>query len=368
MKPSRLLQRLEAGIANARTVHEADCLRAERAGYLARLGQFDEVRAELAALHKRYDHRPNAEISAWVNLVEGLVIYFADVGSPNGDKMQRSLALSTAAGLRPMQALGSAWLAQFSYVMVDMDSMSAHLRVSLSLAAPRQHSARSRGSLVAAQALHLSGRSDLAAPWYKAARHHASADGDDATTSALMHNMAWLRMMSLRQSALDALRDPAGGEHALMGAESTSQFDTLVGDTSWDALKPILRAQILSLREQFVDALALYEAHLAVTDSEGVARLQANLLADKSWCLANVGRYDSALECARSAIKCVDPRTHTDDRAAAYSRLAQVFKLLGHGVEELRARRLAEEAWQEHRRLQVRIVELLAGLEADAFD
>ena len=368
MKPSRLLLRLEAGITNAKTTLEADCLRAERAAYLARLGRFDEVSAELALLRERYDDRPNVEVTAWVNLVEGLEIYFSGTGVPKPDKLKRSFALSSAAGLQSLQALSAAWLAQFDYVRVDMDSLVGNVRKSLQLAKPDHHSARSRASLVVAQALHLAARQDLAIPWYRRARDHAVADGDDATTSALMHNMGWLRMMTLRQKTLSGKTNSLGGEHALMNAESTTHFDLLVGDDSWAVLKPILRAQILSLEGKFGEALALYDAHLGAIDSEGIVRLQPNLLADKAWCLAKSGRNILAEECAISASKSIEPSTHTDDLAAAHSRLEQVFSILLNVEAERQNAQLAKKAWLAHELLQEHIVRLLNKLTESGAD
>ncbi len=359
MKQSRLQLRLEDGIRNARSTFEGDCLRAERAGYLARIGQFEEVRVELAALHERYDPRPNAEMSAWLNLVEGLMIYFSAVGSPTNDKIKRSLALSSAARLGSLQATSSAWLAQFDYARVDIDSMAENLRLSLRTAAPNHHSARSRASLVLAQALHLAARPDLALPWYRRARDHAVAEGDDATTSALMHNMGWLRMMALRQSVLSGKISLFGGNHALMNAESTSQLDILTGDISWDALKPILRAQILSLQGNFSGALILYDRHLLETEYEGTDRLQANLLADKSWCLVMSGQLELAHACAMSAIDRITTEAHSDDRASAHSRLAQTFSVLSDDVGEKNQLRMASDAWCSHELLQARVVELV---------
>jgi tetratricopeptide (TPR) repeat protein len=362
MKPSRLLLRLEGDIKSARSTFAADCLRAERAGYLARLGQFDEVRAELAALHERYDPRPNVEISAWLNLVEGLVIYFSAVGSPTNDKVKRSLALSSAANIGPLEATSSAWLAQFDYARADMYSMAGNLRKSLKAATPNHHSARSRACLVLAQALHLAGRSELALLWYRKARDHAVAEGDDATISALMHNMGWLRMMALRQSVLSEKPIVSGGDHALMNADSTTQFDILTGDISWDALKPILRAQILSLQGEFSGALVLYDRHLIKTEYEGTARLQGNLLADKAWCLAMSDQFELAHVCALSAVARISPAMHSDDRAAAHSRLAQVFALLTDNVSSKHQLRLATEAWHSHELLQAQIFELVGTM------
>jgi tetratricopeptide (TPR) repeat protein len=233
------------------------------------------------------------------------------------------------------------------------------------VAESNHHSARSRASLVLAQALHLAGRLDLALPWYRKARDHAVADGDDATTSALMHNMGWLRMMELRQSVLSDRSILSGSDHALMNADSTSQFDILIGDISWDALKPILRAQILSLQGEFSSALSLYDRHLIGTEYEGTARLQGNLLADKSWCLGMSGQFYLAHVCAVSAVDRINAEMHMDDRAAAHSRLAQVFALLADDVSAKHQLRLAREAWHSHELLQARILVLVGAMTAN---
>ncbi|MBC7735314.1 MAG: hypothetical protein H7306_26060, partial [Bacteriovorax sp.] len=89
--------RLEAEIAGAATAIDADCKRAELAGYHARLGRFDEAKSTIAALHHRYDSRPNVAISSWVNLVEGLIGHFSDMDPAARDKVLRAHALSTAA-------------------------------------------------------------------------------------------------------------------------------------------------------------------------------------------------------------------------------------------------------------------------------
>ena len=120
MKPSRLLLRLEAGIVNAKSVVEADCLRAERAAYLARLGRFEEVRAELDALRARYDCRPNVKISVWLNLVEGLTIHSREMGQAARDKVLRAHALSGAAGLLQMRALSAGWLAHMDFLLAEI--------------------------------------------------------------------------------------------------------------------------------------------------------------------------------------------------------------------------------------------------------
>jgi tetratricopeptide (TPR) repeat protein len=360
LKRSRMLLRLEAEISGARTPVEADCKRAERAAYLSRLGRFDEARAELAALRQKYDLAPNINASAWSNLAEGLLAYFSNAGVSRSDRVQRAHALSSAAGNRRLQAICAAWLAQWDYAKLDMDSLALHAAEALRLAGPQHHAARARACLVVAQALHLGARPELAQIWYGRSKDHATADGDDVTISALMHNMAWLRMLAMRQAVLTGKGDLSAGRHALMGAESVSNFDALVGDTSWQELKPILRAQIVSIQGDAAQALTLYEEHL--TGARAPMRLQANLLADKAWCHCQLGQWEAARTCAKDAVESMTDETQIDDQAATHSRLGQVFAKLDDVTQRQKHELSAAAAWAAHENLQAKAVLLLRGM------
>ena len=96
MNTSRLLTRLDAAIAAANHPVKADCLRAERAGYLARVGRLDEARQTLSSLHMQYASHPNALMSAWLAL-DGLLSDYSDSNQMARDKMRRATPLSGAA-------------------------------------------------------------------------------------------------------------------------------------------------------------------------------------------------------------------------------------------------------------------------------
>ena len=359
MKPSRLLLRLEDGIKSARSTFEADCLRAERAGYLARLGQFDEVQLELAALHDRYDPQPNVEISAWLNLVEGLVIFSRNMGRAANDKIRRAHALSGAASLVRLRALSAAWLAHLDFLQVDIGAMSIHLNEAFTLADQSHFSARARANLVVAQGYHQGGRLDLALPWYFLAREHARSDGDDVTVSALMHNMAWLRASNLRQQKLLGTHTTSESGHAFLSAQSTAHYDLLIGVVSLQAHIPILRAKLLASNGQPAEALALFDEHLKTAVREGLGRLQADLIADRAWCRVQLGQVDEARNDAAAAESSIDPTGQFDDRAFAHSRLVEVFAALGESRSVAVHQELAEAAWRGHIDFQNRMVDSL---------
>lgn len=358
-------RRLRTEIHQAMTPLEADCKRAELAAYRGRLGHIDEAYEALAALRQKNERQPSIALSAWIHLAHGIVGYFDNYGVSNTDGVQRAYALCLASGLHEIRSICASWLAQWAYSKLDMLRLAAHVREVLKDAGAQNHSARSRANLVGAQALHLAGRSDLAQAWYSRSKAHAVADGDEATINALMHNMAWLRMLSVRQAVLTGKDDQGMGRHVLMSAESNASFGALVGDESWQELEPILRAQISSLQGNAAVALSLYKEHLDAATK--MSRLHANLLADKAWCLSQMGDGDEARRCAELAVRYLTDETQIDDRAATHSRLAQMFNELGDTATAKTHATLAEQCWIGHASLQRKAIELLSQINEDFF-
>jgi hypothetical protein len=360
--PSRLIARLDAAIAAEPNPLQADLLRAERASHLARLGHGDEALADIAALHARHDTRPDARMSCWLAVAEGLASHFKDMGTQAADKLRRAQALSAAAGLKPLQALSAAWLAHLHYLQLDVPALARHVGEALALAAPDHHAARSRASLVVAQGLHFAGRIDLALPWYQRAREHANAEGDEATLSALMHNMAWLRAANIRKSSLTGASQHDEGEHALLAADSTWNFDLMVGATSLNSLVPLLRAQILTVDGGYQEAADLFAANIDLAVRQGMARVRGSFLADLSWCRANLGQLESSRSDAEAAEEGIDPNGKFDSRPFIRSRLVQVFRVLGDPESAARNEREAVREWEDYAVLQNQFLDALQPL------
>ncbi len=359
---SRLLTHLDAAIAAATQPVQADCLRAERASLLARQGQLAEARAVVSALQAQYARQPNVSVSAWLSLAEGFVSYFSDLNRNARDKISRAYALGAPARDTRLRALSVAWLAHMDYVDHDMEAMARHIGECFVLAEPEHHAALARACLVVAQAYHFGGRFDAAQPWYAKARQHANAEGDEAMLSGVMHNMAGLLAVESRQTVLRGVEDDGVTRRAMLGIESTSNFDALVGTGSLDALVPLLRAQVSSLQGRCAEAVALYETHFSDGLLQGLDRMRAFLGADLAWCRLQVGQAEQALKDALAAEVAVSHDRDVDDRAAAHSRLAQVFAQLGQTEAAERHKAQAVIDWRTHERDQALTVALMDKL------
>lgn len=355
---SKLLQRLDADIARAVHPVEQGCLRAERAGYFARQGYFEEARSEILEVQVLFHAQPHPAVSGSLALAEGLLAFHEGVDAGARDKFKRGQALSAAARLPQLEALACAWLAQTDYLALDFSAMTRHARGALALAAPDHHAARARVCLVVANALHFASRLDLAQPWYARAREHANADGDEATQSALNTDMAsQLCDHALRASLFGGAVDDAA-RHALASANSAESFEQWVGTASLTAWVPMLRAVALSVVGDPEAALALYKAHWPMAEQQGLARLASTYLADMAWCEWRVGDSAAARHRAQAAVASLTLTTHTDDLAVAHARLGQVFRALGDDAVAVTHETQARACWATHQATQSEVVAL----------
>ncbi|MBA4342802.1 MAG: hypothetical protein C0423_11710 [Methylibium sp.] len=359
---SRLLQQLDQQIAAAGSLLDAACLRAQRAMLLTRHGHLSQAREQLTQLHQQAFQHPNAKLGAWLHLAEGLMSYYTDFGVAARDKVQRAQAMARAADQRDVDVLATAWLAHLAYVGHDLQGLVEQAKACLAIAVPGDHQALARLSIALGLALHFANRWELAQVWYSLARREASADGDDATTSALMYNMAEMRTAQMRHESLAYPTRPR--PDLLLGADSIRHYDAAVGASAMSELTPLLRAQVLVMQGEYESASQLYEEYLPQAMGRGLSRLGGNLLADLAWCRVNLGQREQALAHARDAEMELDPRSDVDDRAATHSRLAQVYEALGEDLVSLTHAQTAQREWAEFAAQQAHWAERLdaAGL------
>lgn len=358
---SRLLKQLEKDIAAATSPMAGAAARAKRAMLLARHGAVTEAREALTALHQLSFQHPHPEIGAWLHMAEGLMSYYNGfVAQQAWDRIQRAHAIAaTLPALIEVRVLASAWLAQLAFIRHDPAALVEHAKRCLDEALPAHNVAMARVSMAMGVGWHYAGDIEAAQRWYIRARRHAAVEGDDASLSALMFNMAGMRASQLRRESLSG-QAPRGPE-LLLTVDSMHHFDEAVGAQMMADLTPVLRAQVLTMQGGYDEARRLYEEHLPQAMSLGLERLGSSLLSDLAWCRANLGQHEHALHQAREAEIELDPDCELDDRAITHSRLAQTFRLLGETADADRHQTLADEAWRQFAEQQQQWRDLLAG-------
>lgn len=346
---SRLAQRLDGEIAAVAAMPaRAAVLQAQRAILWLRHGREAEAREELSRLQARALVHPRIELAAWLHLAEGLTAYFSAFGGGARERVRRAHVMASAAGLRTLQALCDAWLAQMAFVDRDIDSLVSHAGAVLAAgAAAPDHAAACRVASALGMAWDLAKDEAAASSWYAWGRRAASADGDDAGLAALLYNQMQMRALRIRHAALAG--EPGEAPAVLLGVDSIGHFDDAVGGSARADLTPLLRAQLLTLQGDYAAAAGLLEAHLPEAVSTGLARVGGSLLADLAWCWANSGESlraraladQTALEVqAEDAAHC-----DLDECAALHARLAQVYAKLHEDGLAARHADAAQAAW-----------------------
>lgn len=356
---SPLLAKLDAAVAAAGDPIDIACAQAERAVLLARHGLARQARSEIDALQVVSRRSGSLRLAAWLHLADGLADYFENLAPDARGKIDRSYRDSAAARVPRLHALAAAWLAHLDSANLDFDAMARHASQALHLAAADDHATRARACLVVADALYFAASFESAQPWYRAARRHAMALGDETTLSALMHNMAQFAGHRAREAALFGSHDAARARQALLAAESSLNFDHGVGAASLSALVPVLRAQLFVLLERHREALDLFAANLPQALAEGQHPIEAAFRSDMAWSQARLGARDAAREEAAAAELALDERCPIDECALSHRRLAQVYAELGEPERAATHDQRAAAAMAEYAAMRRRIVAAL---------
>jgi hypothetical protein len=354
----QLAQQIEAASRTAQH-QQVPRLRARRASLLIRHGELDEARNELTALHQLAFASPNAELSAWLHLAEGLMAYFTNFGSSARERFLRAEAMGRAAGCAAVQAQAQGFLALLALTGHQYDALREHLLAGFAVAAPDDSLARARLNLVAAMALHYGNRSDVAAAWYAKARSHAASVGDDATLSALIHNSTQYRVAAVRKASLCGEAAVLTG--LLPGVQSIQNYDVAMGTHGLKALTPLLQAQVEVVNGNYAEALKLFEQFLPEALSLGLERMGSSLMADVAWCRVELGDHEAGTSQARESELELDPSCDIDDQAATHSRLAQVFAKLGRAEDAARHQVEADRCWRAFEHQQAMMCEAVLG-------
>ncbi|MGQ3052646.1 MAG: hypothetical protein ACT6S0_12750 [Roseateles sp.] len=345
---SRLAQRLDGEIAAVASMPaRAAVLQAQRAILWLRHGREAEAREELNRLQVRALVHPRIELAAWLHLAEGLTAYFSAFGGGACERVRRAQVMAAAAGLRALQALCDAWLAQMAFVDRDIERLVGH--AAAVLAGPPDNAAACRVASSLGMAWDLANDPAAASAWYAWGRRAASAEGDDAGLAALLYNQMQMRALRIRHAALAG--QPGEAPAVLLGVDSIGHFDDAVGGSPRADLTPLLRAQLLTVQGDFAAAAALLEAHLPEAIAAGLARTGGSLLADLAWCWSNTGDALRARALADQAAVEVqaEDATHCDldECAALHARLAQVYARLREDALSARHADAAQAAWTQ---------------------
>lgn len=327
---TRLVERLEREIALAEDPLERECLKAQHAAVIARLGMLDQAKFTLAGLRTQSRRHRNPKLQAWVHYSEGAVQYFSEVNSAQAlvhFKAARESAIACAD--QQLQALTCAWSAAVEIQSRQDIATLASLLEAMSLASQENNSAWARAWLVAADLADAAGWFNESMGGYERARIHAAADGDATMISALMCNRANSLVNHHVRGELFATQTRTEFRRALIEIESTLNLDRGLGNKAFGSSAQFIRAEALVVLGRWSEVIELIDQHMDSHITDSGLQYAARALAGRAWCHANLSHLDKALFDANEAEAHLCHVSDPDDQSVVHKRLAQTFEILG---------------------------------------
>jgi len=292
-------------------------------------------------------------------LAEGVLHYFQVKTKESYDRIQRAYGLAIALKNDSALPTCAAWMAHLEFDKCAYEKMANHVEEAFTRSTENDHQAKARASLVLACAYHLAGSYPLARPWYEAARLHAAAEGDDATLSAMLFNVATLRASNVRLDDTFGIESVSEIHRAGMEASSAENYDDAIGSASLDFLGLMLRGQILTINKKYLEALRYFET---IDFSKLQDRMIPTIEVDRAWCMANIGKMQEASQAITRIESMTASISEADDLAYIRSRLSQISHACGDFEREARFRASAQLALADHRDFQQSLLKILESI------
>jgi len=360
---SRLLTTLNAQAGSTRdpVIWAKTVCRA--ASHFAAHGKTDEALIAIKNVRNQFGKDLHINVASWLMLAEGVLHYFHAKVPEAYDRIRRAYGLAIALRNDSAFPICAAWMAHIEFEACKYGEMAKHLEESILTARPEDHQAIARSSLILAVAYHISGDFESSRPWYEKARLNAAAEGDDATVSATLHNMASIRASNVR------LDDSFGGDseretrRVSLETASSLTYDYAIGHNGLKFLAQMLQGLVLTIDKRYLEACRVFES---ISTEQVPARLKPLVLVDWAWCLANIGEQLHAWSIAKEAEGSLTLVTEPDDLAYINSRLSQLAQLRQDDVTAAAYMQTAREALERHRFFQQELLQALDSIEKGA--
>jgi tetratricopeptide (TPR) repeat protein len=288
------MQHLEERIRTELDPYRHAELRAKRAAYLARTGDFTAARKEIFEVRQAFGDGRSGRVTILLMVSEALVMQYGELSTGALDRIARALLLSQAMKDRELIALTSAWMGFLRFERSDFDLAIRSVDEAIENAAESDHAARSRSAVVLLNAFAFCGDRASSLHWFQKGRGHALAEGDQAGIDALLHSkavfgVAWLRVQRCKGQADQAAM--ALSRLEIASARNLQQLTRIAAHADYIELAD---AMLSSIECQYLQTLATLDS----LESKGpfpVSHFNRSVLAiERAYCCARLGRTEEA--------------------------------------------------------------------------
>jgi hypothetical protein len=292
-----LLERLDAALASARDPKVWVKLQAQKAAHFARVGRFGEAREIICTLRDTYASDIEGEGVVWVMFAEGLVYFFEDYDERAYDRLHRVRLLSDAFALEEIKVLGLVWLMHIEFNRARFDSVGQLLRDlgALGIRPNFSDPEFARLALNLGDIAAYCADSEASSFWYSQARNAAVAQGDDATTAAVLYNRPAMALFGLRLAFMSGAGSAERVRFVALEMEAAHGYQVGSRHYGQSQLLFSCQARLHLLSGEYVQAAALFRRILEERDLSFGFVSDADLLRlEFSYSLAMSGNVDGA--------------------------------------------------------------------------
>lgn len=291
-----LLDRIDRELAQCADPLRRGELLADRAGYLARLGEMAAAKVAIDELRTQFSGGAHARVWTWIQIAEALVLFFDNVDSRSRDRLLRANALAIGGGFADLASIASAWLAHVEFNASAFPAMASAIRQAIDRGAAAIPAAKLRVLVVLADANLHAGRIEVSQRFYEAARRLSVELGDEVAIAAILYNRAALTLNLVRLAGVGVnIGDSTAAKYLSLHISSAYNFHTAAGHKSLPHLLEVATARLLISEGRFGDAVKLLGPLLDQSPQSigGVDAAVLNL--EYALCLVEVGERDGAL-------------------------------------------------------------------------
>ncbi len=324
---SQLEIRILRSIANESDAERKAIAKTKLACYLARTGEFkrsEDLRLEVRSL---FGDGRSARVSILLMLLDGLLIYYRDLGPAARDRIARANLISLATRMTDLVSITFAWLAHIDFNKGDYVAMVREIRQCLDgIQDDLDDIAITRVSLVLGDAFLHCGKIEASRVWYERARLAATKQGDQAAIGAITYNRAALHVQNLRLRAVTGQLNDSEVRFASGELQSAVSYQRLATLRSLDHLLTAASIGIRMIEKSYAAAQDLILELKKSGEVKAHSAADYVLRSDHALCSVKTGDPDLAISIASEILEAQLEGLEADDRVIVYSNLCAVFE------------------------------------------
>jgi ATP/maltotriose-dependent transcriptional regulator MalT len=300
-------------------------------------------------------------VMVYINLAEATDRYQSAQTNAAIEKAKRAYALSSASGRENLIALSAIWLAHLEFNEGHYADAVKLTRLCLKTLDRAEALTRTRCHTLVADLLSFCGKMSDATLWYARARSAAVDEGDEIAIGQIIYNSAAFRFNNVRLSK--ARGEEIGEQLRLieMMIGSSSHYDVGVKSSAFKSFLPMLNAQLMMLRGDYINSSRIFSQWLKSADTNVDERVIKLCQADFALCLASLGDVDQAVQILDE----IDAQDHAavppDEVAISYHQRSVIHSIIGNSTMSKRCLNRSKVALEEHERVQSEILSLISS-------